>query len=124
MVLSIMLVSGCTSNNSEMVKLSAVDVSKKFWSAFSEKNYKLAKTFYTSEKSFMEEVKKFALNISKGSPIAFSLAKQLLKDSYSNDLKTHLENEAKNIIETAGTEDFQEGINSFFEKRYPNFKGK
>jgi len=86
--------------------------------------FNLVNRIISSEKSFMEEVKKFALNISQGAPIAFSLAKKLLKKSYSNDLKTHLENEAESIIETAGTEDFQEGIKVFFEKRNPTFKGK
>lgn len=77
-----------------------------------------------SPERFMEEVKNFAINISKGAPIAFSFTKSLLKDSYSNELETHLDKEAENIVKAAGTEDFQEGLKAFFEKRNPDFKGK
>ncbi|MHA2180061.1 MAG: enoyl-CoA hydratase/isomerase family protein [Promethearchaeota archaeon] len=73
---------------------------------------------------FMEEVKDFAINITKGAPIAFSFTKKLLKESYSNDLETHLDKEAESIIKAAGMDDFQEGLKAFFEKRTPDFQGK
>jgi len=73
---------------------------------------------------FIEEVKKFALVICQGSPIAFSYTKKLIKESYSNNLETHLEKEAESIVKAAGTEDFQEGLKAFFDKRNTNFKGK
>jgi len=72
---------------------------------------------------FMEEVKKIAIEISHGAPMAFAFTKKLLKESYTNDLKTHLDREAEHIVKTAGTEDFQEGLKAFFEKRKPEFKG-
>ena len=50
--------------------------------------------------------------------------KNLLKESYSNDLETHLDKEAESIVKAAGTDDFQEGLKGFFEKRTPDFKGK
>ena len=74
--------------------------------------------------NFLEEVKNFAIEVSKGAPIAFSSTKNLLKDSYSNDLDTHLDQEAEKIVKAAGTDDFQEGLKAFFEKRDPDFCGE
>ena len=74
--------------------------------------------------SFIEEVKKFAIIVARGAPLAFSNTKKLLKESFTNDLETHLDKEAENIVKAAGTEDFQEGLKAFFEKREPEFKGK
>ncbi|KKK43521.1 hypothetical protein LCGC14_1324690 [marine sediment metagenome] len=74
--------------------------------------------------SFMEEVKKFAIIVARGAPLAFAYTKNLINQSFTNDLETHLNREAENIVKTAGTEDFQEGLKAFFEKREPDFKGK
>ncbi len=83
----------------------------------------LVNQLINSEVPFIEEVKKFAIEISQGSPVAFSYTKNLIKESYATDLEAHLDKEAANIVKTAGTEDFQEGLKAFFEKRNPNFKG-
>ncbi|MFW9949336.1 MAG: enoyl-CoA hydratase-related protein, partial [Candidatus Thorarchaeota archaeon] len=55
---------------------------------------------------------------------SFKNVKSLLNDSYTNDLITHLQNEAEKIRECAGTEDFKEGISAFLEKRKANYKGR
>jgi len=77
-----------------------------------------------SNDSFLDEIKKLAIKLSNGPPVAFGSAKKLLTNSNSNNLEQHLEEERENVIKNAGLEDFQEGIRSFFEKRKPNFKGK
>jgi 2-(1,2-epoxy-1,2-dihydrophenyl)acetyl-CoA isomerase len=77
-----------------------------------------------SSSLFMEEVKKFSIELSLGASMAFAFTKKLLRESYTNDLETHLESEAEYIVKTAGTEDFKEGLKAFFEKRKPNFKDK
>lgn len=77
-----------------------------------------------SSESFMREVKEFALEICQGAPIAFSFTKSLIRESYTDDLETHLNKEAEKIVKTAGTGDFQEGLKAFFEKRKAKFKGK
>ena len=86
--------------------------------------FSLVNKIIKPEKQFIEEVKNFALEICQGSPIAFSYTKELIKESYTNDLEAHLEKEAEAIVKTAGTEDFQEGLKAFFEKRKPNFIDK
>lgn len=73
---------------------------------------------------FLSDVNKFAGEISQGASMAFSFTKKLLKESYFNSLDTHLDREAEHIVKTAGTEDFQEGLKAFFEKRKAEFKGR
>ncbi|MBY8989772.1 MAG: enoyl-CoA hydratase/isomerase family protein [Candidatus Lokiarchaeota archaeon] len=85
--------------------------------------YNLVNKVVNSE-VFMEETKNLAIEISRGAPIAFAFTKKLLKESYKNDLETHLDREAEHIVKTAGTEDFQEGLKAFFEKRKPDFTGR
>jgi 2-(1,2-epoxy-1,2-dihydrophenyl)acetyl-CoA isomerase len=78
----------------------------------------------TSEDSLLEKVKGIATKISYGPTMAFGSTKKLFTASFSNDLESQLNEEIMHIKKNAASEDFQEGINSFFEKRRANFKGK
>ncbi|MFC7356554.1 enoyl-CoA hydratase-related protein [Jejudonia soesokkakensis] len=77
----------------------------------------------TSE-SFEEEVIKTATTLSKMPTKALGLTKRLLNESMSNGLEEQLALESKLQIESAGTEDYAEGVAAFVEKRRPEFKGK
>ena len=85
--------------------------------------YRLVNKIFSSE-GFMDEAKKVAIQLSYGAPIAFAFTKKLLNESFTNNLSSHLDREAEQIAITAETEDFQEGLRAFFEKRTPNFTGK
>jgi 2-(1,2-epoxy-1,2-dihydrophenyl)acetyl-CoA isomerase len=52
------------------------------------------------------------------------LTKRLLNQSVTNDLNAQLEAEGETQVIAAATEDFQEGVRAFLEKRKPVFKGK
>lgn len=52
------------------------------------------------------------------------LTKQALNKSATNDLKMQLALEDELQTRAGKTEDYQEGVNAFLEKRKPNFKGK
>ncbi|MCJ8005949.1 enoyl-CoA hydratase-related protein [Lederbergia wuyishanensis] len=73
---------------------------------------------------FMEEVESFANNIIKNGPIAVQQAKYAIKAGINTDLLTGLEIERKAYEITIPTEDRQEALQAFAEKRKPNFKGK
>lgn len=62
--------------------------------------------------------------ISQNSPIAVSLTKELVRDLHGLDLKRGLEValHLNSLIRT--TEDFKEGVDSFLEKRSPEWKGR
>ncbi len=53
-----------------------------------------------------------------------ALTKRLLNASYENNLEEQLKMEENFQNIAAETEDFQEGVNAFLEKRKPNFTGK
>jgi 2-(1,2-epoxy-1,2-dihydrophenyl)acetyl-CoA isomerase len=57
-------------------------------------------------------------------PIAVGKAKMLINKSYENSMISHLELESVTAAFSAGTEDFNEGVTAFIEKRKPIFKGK
>jgi 2-(1,2-epoxy-1,2-dihydrophenyl)acetyl-CoA isomerase len=48
----------------------------------------------------------------------------LINKSLDNDMITHLGLESKTASQSAGTDDFKEGVAAFVEKRKPYFKGK
>lgn len=65
-----------------------------------------------------------ALKIAQGPPKALALAKQLLNRAASSDLDTALDREAFAQAVALTTEDHQEGLAAFFDKRPPHFTGK
>jgi 2-(1,2-epoxy-1,2-dihydrophenyl)acetyl-CoA isomerase len=69
-------------------------------------------------------VEEFTKKFKKLPPIAVGKAKMLINKSMENDLISHLDLESKTASYTAGTEDFNEGVTAFVEKRKPVFKGK
>ena len=80
------------------------------------------KTF--SDESFKEESWKLVSKLSKMPTKGLGLTKRLLNASYSNNLEQQLDMEDKCQTIAGKTADFKEGIESFFEKRKPNFKGE
>jgi 2-(1,2-epoxy-1,2-dihydrophenyl)acetyl-CoA isomerase len=71
-----------------------------------------------------DTVEKIANKFRKLAPIAVGKAKMLINKSLENDMVSHLDLESRTASFAAGTEDFNEGVTAFVEKRKPVFKGK
>jgi enoyl-CoA hydratase/carnithine racemase len=71
-----------------------------------------------------ETTMEFAKKLASKAPLAIKRIKEVMNKGIDTDLKSglKLELEARDFLVT--TEDFQEGIMSFFEKRPPKWKGK
>ena len=74
--------------------------------------------------SFMERVMELAESIAGKAPIPMKMAKEYLSRSPALDLDTVLQLEADAILTCMETDDWQEGINAFSEKRQPEYKGE
>jgi 2-(1,2-epoxy-1,2-dihydrophenyl)acetyl-CoA isomerase len=74
------------------------------------------------EKAF-EDSLDFANRLSKMPTKSIGLIKDLLRNSLTNNLEQQLDLEKKHQIIAANSDDHKEGINAFFEKRKPNYKG-
>ena len=72
----------------------------------------------------MREVMKIAEEIAKGPTVAYSLMRKLYWDSLSNDFETQLSAESAAQSIAGKTEDCQNGIISFLQKKKPDFQGK
>jgi enoyl-CoA hydratase len=73
---------------------------------------------------FKETVRQFAAELASKAPVALKVAKALINKGaeISLDAAIALEREGFGVV--ASTEDLQEGVTAFTEKRKPTFKGK
>lgn len=77
-----------------------------------------------SPEDFNAETQVLAEILAKMPTKALGMTKRLLNESLTNDLNAQLDLESKLQIEAAQSEDYNEGVNAFVEKRKPVFKGK
>lgn len=72
----------------------------------------------------METVREFALELASKAPVAMKVAKALINKGADISLDSALALEREGFGVVASTEDLQEGVKAFIEKRKPVFKGK
>jgi enoyl-CoA hydratase len=72
----------------------------------------------------LETAQKLATTIASKSPLAVQQAKAALSQAFETSLSSGLDFERKTFVMLAASEDRNEGIQAFLEKRKPNFKGK
>jgi enoyl-CoA hydratase len=73
---------------------------------------------------FKETVRQFALDLASKAPVAIKVAKALINNGADISLDSALALEREGFGVVASTEDLQEGVRAFTEKRKPAFKGK
>ena len=71
-----------------------------------------------------EETRRWAEELSAGATLAIGLAKRLLNLSFQSDLEAILQAELSHQTFLRYTNDYQEGIRAFLEKRKPVFEGR
>ena len=74
--------------------------------------------------ALMEETYSLAERLAKGAPLALAQMKNAIHRGLSNDFEQQLYFETYAVNFCYGTEDVQEAIKSFLEKREPRFKGR
>lgn len=79
---------------------------------------------YFSADSFENEVEHLAQKLASMPTKALALTKKALNKSFSNSLEEQLAVESEYQIASAQTQDYNEGVTAFMEKRTPKFKGK
>jgi len=75
-------------------------------------------------KTFMDNVIEFTAGIARKAPISITMAKKHLQRSYMLDLETVLQLETDAILACMETEDWQEGVKAFAERRNPEYRGR
>ena len=91
--------------------------------AFEAERIGLIYTYYSSD-TFDEEVDKLADKLANMPTKALAFTKKALNQSMENSFEDQLALESKYQIASAESDDYQEGVNAFIEKRTPHFKGK
>lgn len=73
----------------------------------------------------MNAAREMAMKIARNAPLAVAMTKAAMyRGLHEPDLAEHMDYEVYIMNILFGTEDFQEGMSSLFEKREPTFKGK
>jgi 2-(1,2-epoxy-1,2-dihydrophenyl)acetyl-CoA isomerase len=74
---------------------------------------------------FDAEVRKVAEKVAAGPTGSFAVTKMLLNQAAGIDrLDFHLDQELENLARSADSEDFREGLDAFFARRPPAFRGR
>jgi enoyl-CoA hydratase len=77
-----------------------------------------------SSETFMEDVLKFAKKLASKSSVPMKMAKEVINTGMNIDISSALKLEIQNVVTVFASEDGQEGMRAFMEKRKPNFVGK
>jgi enoyl-CoA hydratase len=75
-------------------------------------------------KELMDAVLEFAQSMTGKAPLSMAMAKRFLQEGHRRDLATVLSLETDAILSCMDTEDWQEGVDAFAQKRKPVYKGR
>lgn len=70
------------------------------------------------------EVQALAARLAQGPTLAYGRLKRLMRQSFETSLADQLDAERTHFMASAQTQDFQEALSAFFDKRKPVFQGR
>jgi enoyl-CoA hydratase/carnithine racemase len=76
------------------------------------------------DENLMEVTRDWAGEIAANAPLAVQSIKRLFRAGMNEDFRTHSEHVLLQLVSLMGTQDFQEGLLSFMERRAPEFNGR
>ena len=76
------------------------------------------------DEGFLDAAREFARKIASKAPLSMQLAKKQLNTAAESTLDAALTAELEGMMFVGTTQDWQEGIDAFAEKRSPIFKGR
>lgn len=76
------------------------------------------------DEELLVQANQLALQLASGPSKSFGAAKRLMQTGWSQSLETQMEEESRTISDITRTQDTQEGIAAFVEKRTPKYKGE
>jgi len=77
-----------------------------------------------AKEAWLDEAKRVARDIAEKGPVATRLAKESVNRAYETTLSAGLEAERRALYLAFASEDAQEGLTAFTEKRKPEFRGR
>ena len=78
-------------------------------------------TKVVSDEALIDHTEQTATSLAKGAVLGNTAIKKLLLNTFNNSLETQMEMEGRYLAECAASEDGQEGLRAFIEKRLPSF---
>ncbi len=76
------------------------------------------------DEGFLDHARKFALQLASKAPFSMQLAKEQLNKAAESTFDAALVSELEGMMFCSTTQDWQEGVDAFAEKRLPVFKGE
>jgi enoyl-CoA hydratase len=77
-----------------------------------------------AKEAWLDEAKRVAAEIAGKGPIAVRLAKESVDEAFEAPLAVGVDFERRAFYLARSSEDADEGLNAFLEKRQPEFKGR